>query len=220
MSDECYNPPSLSFEPAVLGPLTAREALVVAIFLIVSIPVMRISAVAAAAVMPFATALGIFVVAEGRRGKHPLLHSLYFLQYRLGQKGQAAYGNAGETVLLPPARLYRLDGVSFSCALRAVRETVISSCVGLCSSAEGYIRFISLPIALRDGLQAESTCSVPDVLSLEQMRGIRLFYLQLSGDQPFDQSVGTASAVELTGDCCLPSWPQLSSSSEGVWSDC
>lgn len=192
MNEECCIPPGLRFEQTVLGPFTAREAAILCIFILASIPAFLLSPIAGAACVPLSAICAVMVIADGRRGRHPLQMASAFLSFKLRRSVHARLPSGELTDSHPPTSVFRVEDVNYSCALRDEGEVLLRCLLDICSSPGG-IHLVSAPAGPGSnvGIRARSLMQRTGVRV--DGSGLRVFYLSTPADRQIGDSLGSAA---------------------------
>lgn len=199
MNDTCDIPPSFSFELPVLGPFTAKECLILGTLLLPCLPLFRISLALAVALLSTNGFLALVVVLGGRRGKYPFRLVRAFLAHRFSKLHRRELHSVSSKQQESSLQKFSLETMNYLCATDSERESVLISFISLCSSAEGGLRLISVPMRFSVQDQIDGIPSIPDIFQGE-ISGIRSFYLSVKGDTIQSEALGSAQLKSIKSE--------------------
>ncbi len=197
MENECYIPPSLNYEPLIFGPFTATETVLFSFYLLPALLLSRISIPLTAVYLPFAILLGAISATRYRRGWRPLHLLFAFLSFRIGRySAPAVKGKEGEAGHDAPF-VFKLDGINYTCALSAGKESMLAAFIDSCTAAEGCVHFISVPCQFEHFVEpGNMSACMPDCFN--GRFDTRSFYVTFNSESGGDPHFGDSDAVDIS----------------------
>lgn len=199
MNDMCEMPPSFSFELPVLGPFTARESLVLGALLLPSLPLFRVSIALAVAFLAASSFFALVLLLQWRRGKHPFRNILSFLSIRSLTLQRLAHSSSAHRPVNDGLEAFSIEELNYVCAVDSEKEEVMSSFLRLCSSLEGCLRLLSVPL---QPYGLSELCGFPCIPGTDEAQTveIRSFYMTLDQhNQP--EGFGGAKLQRISSEC-------------------